>query len=61
MDEKAIRLSYKQAHDILTKRYYSDQEGFPGGKEAFDQQHGAIWSRMDAELESIGVKIGEEK
>jgi hypothetical protein len=48
--EDELRGFYKEAHDELTRQYYSDKEGFPGGKKAFDEAHAEIWTTMDQEL-----------
>jgi hypothetical protein len=48
--EDEIRLFYKEAHDELTRQYYSDPDHFPGGKKAFDEAHGEIWQTMDQDL-----------
>jgi len=45
---------YTTLHDELTRRYYSDPNNFPGGKDEFDRQHGLIWKNMEADLVAEG-------
>jgi len=52
--EAEIRQYHKQSHDELTRAYYQDPGAFPGGKEAFDWQHGVIWAALDHELLQAG-------
>jgi len=54
MNEREIQEYYKMLHDDLTERYYSDPEGFPGGKEAFDREHADNWVAMEARLVAEG-------
>lgn len=55
--KEEIEQYHKQSHDELTRVYYSNPADFPGGKEAFDFQHGVIWSAMKHELIEAGYLV----
>lgn len=48
LTEIQIKAKYKKLHDDLSEAYYSGESGLT--KEEFDQQHGKVWSDMEAEL-----------
>ena len=56
-----LRDAAQEAHDILSRQYYKAREAFPGGKPAFDQQHAALWERLETDLRAIGALPPPEK
>lgn len=53
--EAEIKANYKAQHDALSEGYYAGTSGLT--KEQFDQQHGQIWSDMEATLIAAGYLI----
>ena len=50
MTEKEIIDKYKKLHDDLSWIYYNQEPMGQLSKEAFETQHGIIWTDMKAEL-----------
>lgn len=50
---EALERAALAAHDELSEAYYSDRDGFPGGKESFDEQHGRIWTDLNDALADL--------
>ena len=54
---EALTLAAERLHRELEHSYYSDPEGFPGGKAAFDEEHRRIWETLNQDLEANGYKV----